>query len=436
MSADIVDRLRHGPATAAELQREFDISQPTLSRRVAALRGQVVAFGRARATRYALQRHIRELAAELPVYRISSAGEAREIGVLIAVHGGFAYRDLESGGSSFHDSLPWFLADMRPQGFLGRLFPRLHPELGLPERVADWNEDQVLYAVARRGDDMVGNLVIGEESFTRWSANPTPVALAEGERAGRYPALAEQALAGEVAGSSAGGEQPKFLLAVAARPAVQHVLVKFSEPLDSAAGRRSGDLLLCEHHALQTITAAGLPAAQTQVLDAGGRRFLEVARFDRVGERGRKGLISLAALDDQFVGDRRDWLTTALALERLGWIEPDDVQRVGWLQAFGGFIANADMHFGNLSFLYEGRRPIVLAPVYDMLPMLYWPRRGELPLVEFTPPPPPARAVSQARQARRVAVEFWQRVASDDRISSDMRQTAQRNERVLDQLKW
>lgn len=436
MSVNIVERLRRGPASAAELQSELGLSQPTLSRRLAPLRAQVVVIGKARAVRYALRRQVRELQAELPVYRISNVGEAREIGVLIAVHGGFVYRDLESIASAFYDSLPWFLTDMRPQGFLGRLFPRLHPELGLPERVVDWNEDQVLYAVARRGDDMVGNLVIGEESFTRWSGNPSPVALAEIERASRYPVLAERALAGEVAGSSAGGEQPKFLLVAAAPECVQHLLVKFSEPLDSTVGRRTGDLLLCEHHALQTIAAAGLPAAQSRLLDAGGRRFLEVARFDRVGERGRKGLISLAALDDEFVGDRRDWLTTALVLERLGWIGPDDAQRVGWLQAFGGFIANADMHFGNLSFLYEGRRPMILAPAYDMLPMLYWPRRGELPPVEFTPPPPPARAVAQARQARRAAVEFWQRVTSDDRISNDMRQTAQRNERAINQLKW
>ena len=436
MSAEILTRLRGGPTTPAQLQRELRISQPTLSRRMAGLRGQIETIGRARTVRYALRRPMRELAPELPIYRISSAGEAGEIGLLIPVHGGFVYRDLEQAKASFHESLPWFLADLRPQGFLGRLFPRLHPEIGLPERVADWSEDQALYAVARRSEDLVGNLIVGEESFTRWSAAPPPITLAAVERARRYPLLAERALAGEIAGSSAGGEQPKFLAVLTGPEPAEHVLVKFSEPLDSAAGRRAGDLLLSEHHALQTLAAAGIPAARTQVLEAGGRQFLEVARFDRIGARGRSGLISLAALDDEFVGERRDWLSSALALERLGWIERGDVERVGWLQAFGGFIANADMHFGNLSFLYEGQRPLALAPAYDMLPMLYWPRRGELPTADFAPPPPPARALAPARQARRAAIEFWRRVAGDDRIAVGMREIAQRNARALEQLKW
>ena len=147
-------------------------------------------------------------------------------------------------------------------------------------------------------------------------------------------------------------------------------------------------------------------------------------------------MISLTALDDQFVGERRDWLSSARVLERLHWLEHSEVERIGWLQAFGGFIANTDMHFGNLSFLYEGRRPLTLAPAYDMLPMFYSPRRGELPRIEFTPPPPPPRAVAQARLARSAAVEFWQRVAGDDRISRELREIAQRNERELGRLRW
>ena len=59
------------------------------------------------------------------------------------------------------------------------------------------------------------------------------------------------------------------------------VLVKFSPAGDSPADQRTRDLLVCEHLALQTLSAAGLPAARTQVFVGAGRVFLEFERFDR-----------------------------------------------------------------------------------------------------------------------------------------------------------
>ena len=42
--------------------------------------------------------------------------------------------------------------------------------------------------------------------------------------------------------------------------------------------------------------------------------FLEVPRFDRIGERGRRGVVSLKALDDEFAGLAADWPKIAAAL--------------------------------------------------------------------------------------------------------------------------
>jgi hypothetical protein len=64
---------------------------------------------------------------------------------------------------------------MRPQGYIGRGFPALHPELRLPGRITDWNDDHQLIALALRGEDCVGNLIIGEESLNRLLAQTSVV---------------------------------------------------------------------------------------------------------------------------------------------------------------------------------------------------------------------------------------------------------------------
>jgi hypothetical protein len=425
------------PATRAELQTRLSISQPTVSRLVARHADEIATLGRGRATRYALRRAIRELPPDLPVYRITSAGQAQEIGHLSPVQGGYWFEDTaQPRNSELFASLPWFLADMRPQGFLGRNYSRQHPQLNLPERITDWHDDQALYALARCGDDASGNLIVGEESFALWSSSPQPAPLTDRQRLTHYPRLAEQALAGELAGSSAGGEQPKFLAVSATTKGSAHVLVKFSEPVNTPTGRRWADLLLAEHHALVAMNAAGIAAAQSRLLEAGGRLFLEVRRFDRIGVRGRRGLISLGAIDDQYVGQRRHWLDTAHALLRQRRLTPEDVERIAWLQAFGGLIGNTDMHFGNLSLLHEGPWPMQLAPAYDMLPMCYAPQRGEVRTPDFKAAAPPARGVASARKARETAQHFWMQVAQDARISAGFRKIAKANAVVVATLHW
>jgi hypothetical protein len=426
-----------GPATRTELQARLGVSQPTISRLIARHVDEIATLGRGRATRYALRRSIRELPADLPVYRIATSGQAQEIGHLSIVQGGYWFEDAtQPRNSELFASLPWFLTDMRPQGFLGRSYSRQHPDLNLPERITDWQDDQSLYALARRGDDASGNLIVGEESFARWSASTQPTPLTDRQRFTHYPRLAEQALAGELAGSSAGGEQPKFLTVCAAAEAPMHVLVKFSEPINTPTGRRWADLLLAEHHALIAMNAAGIPAAQSRLLETGGRLFLEMQRFDRIDTRGRRGLISLGAVDDQFVGQRRHWLDTAHALLRQRRLTPEDVERIAWLQAFGGFIGNTDMHFGNLSLLHEGAWPMRLAPAYDMLPMCYAPQRGEVRTPAFKPAPPPARSVAIARKARETAQQFWMRVTADERVSASFRKIAKANAATVAALHW
>tara|TARA_R110000822_G_scaffold97549_6_gene221315 strand:+ start:15423 stop:16727 length:1305 start_codon:yes stop_codon:yes gene_type:complete len=423
---DLLIALTAGPARSDELQARLGLSQPAVSRLVTEYAADILVVGRARATRYARRRPLPGLSPDLPVYRVNTDGDAHEMGLLSPIHGGMVFEDREQRRTDIYPGLPWFLDDMRPQGFMGRNFVRRHEALGPPARLADWNDDHALIAIAGRGDDLAGNLIVGEDAFTRWTQTQHGDVIDAADREFRYPRLAEQALAGELPGSSAGGEQPKFTAQVRDLNGIRHVLVKFCGALSTPVGRRWADLIVCEHLALQTVSEAGLPAAESTLVEAGGRLFLEVTRFDRVGARGRLGLISLGAVDDPLIGQRKDWSQTARALVGLRRLSRQNADHIAWLQAFGTCIANSDMHFGNLSLLHDGGRSFGLAPAYDMLPMRYAPAAdGAVNTPEWRTPAPPPFAVSQWASARSAATQFWERVAADGRVSPDIRALAQ-----------
>ena len=204
-------------------------------------------------------------------------------------------------------------------------------------------------------------------------------------------------------------------------------MVKFSPRLGTPSGRRWADLLVLEHLALETMRSVGRSASQTTLLEAGGRRFLEVRRFDRVGERGRRGLVSLEALENQWFGRHDDWLQAAGALEAARRITSADAEALRWQWLFGRLIGNTDMHFGNVSFTWDTGRQLQLAPAYDMLPMRWAPVREELsfePLTPFVPRPEWALLFSSAREAAR---SFWASAARRAELHPQLRALARRN---------
>lgn len=95
---------------------------------------------------------------------------------------------------------------------------------------------------------------------------------------------------------------------------------------------------------------------------------------------------------------------------------------------FGALIGNTDMHYGNVSLFLERRRPLSLAPSYDMLPMLYRPDvEGGLPERPFTPPPPPPEALPVWVPASAMAEAFWTRMAVAHAVSKSFRRIAAKN---------
>ncbi|MFA7242010.1 MAG: type II toxin-antitoxin system HipA family toxin YjjJ [Sulfuricellaceae bacterium] len=422
-SETLLDALRSGPLSAADLYQRLGVSQPTLSRWARGCGATILRLGQARQSRYFRRREIGGVS-RYALYRVTQAGLLEQWGMLNPVMAqGYVVEHPTQPRLEYFEGLPWYMQDMRPQGFLGRAFARRHAaRLGLPEEVNLWSDDQTLRALAALGDDCVGDLLVGEEAASAFLAQPAPAALAPLLRPSAYPRLAALALAGETAGSSAGGEQPKFTANVLHNGAAAPVLVKFSAPDDNAGSARWRSLLVCEHLALQILGEAGLPVSRSELVMAGNQVFLELQRFDRIGARGRIGIVSLKSLDDAFVGLTANWPRTTETLLRGKHITAAAHDQTQRLYAFGALIGNSDMHFGNLSFLHDGVRPLSLAPAYDMLPMHFAPRSsGHIPTdlpplnLKTDPPLPVWRAMLP------LAHDYWQRVADHPLIGDEFR---------------
>lgn len=421
---------RQGVLPAAAIAVALGVSQPTVSRLLADAGERIVRLGRARATRYALARPIGRAGSRWPLYRIDADARAQRLGDVQALHGErYAFASsaarpaLQHGdfAGGLFPGLPWFLDDQRPQGFLGRAFGRrVARDIDANPDIALWTPADVVLASLKHGDDPPGDLVLGEDSLQRaLQSILAPVGVSPADRGLRYPELAEAALRGEDVGSSAGGEQPKFAISLIDGSAVRPVIVKFSERTATPAGRRWADLLVCEHLAGEVLREHGIAAAESEIVETGARVFLQSTRFDRTPAHGRRGFVSLAALDAAYYGHGRiEWWRFAPELERDGWLDADGARHLRQASWFGLLIANGDMHLGNAGLHLQDTRPLPPVPVYDMLPMRFQPagsgevveRRHEVVL-----PAPEQR--DDWRAAARMAEAFWDRVATDARIS-------------------
>ncbi|MCC2636602.1 MAG: hypothetical protein K0Q68_321 [Moraxellaceae bacterium] len=435
-SPDLLHALATGARNGAELQARLGVSQPTVSRLVRAAGNEVIVIGRARATHYARRRRIPEVGDDLPLYRIDPQGDVHRFGHLYPLVAGEFACAFEGQASVLHPGLPWFLQDMRPQGFMGRAFARhFATSLNLPGRLPDWDDDAHLIAMALYGEDLAGNLIVGDASLERFYRRALAGdAIPEAGRAAAYPRLAE-AFLDEQPGSSAGGEQPKFTARLATPGGgIRSVIVKFSPTGNDAAAVRWRDLLRAEQAALAWLREQGIPAAASQLVEAGGRLFLEVERFDRVGERGRRGLLSLAAIDDHHFGLRGNWSAMAARLQQQRMVTPGEARTMRLLDVFGALIANSDRHFGNLS-LFVDDFTHALAPAYDLLPMACRPTdQGEVRAPDFLPPLPSAANADVWDEALALAREYWRRLTDLPALSADFRAIAAGNARRLASL--
>lgn len=399
-----------GVARSAELQQALGLSQATLSRRIAAAGPGVLTLGRGRSTRYALPQSLLGAPAQQPLVWIGEDGSARRWGTLSLLAGGRLHIEAADGlDVLLAGRLPWFLAPLRSEGFLGRALGRRLAAFGLPAAPEQWSLEQQLFA-ALHVPDGPGAIVLGPAEP---GVHAAPGTAAESD----FDLLAEAVAATLPAGSSAGGEQAKF---VGHDPLDGHpAIVKFSPPRGTPYGERWHALLHAEAMALALLAEHGVPVAQARVVETARRTHLVSRRFDRIalprhpGRFGRRHVVPLWAVHEAFVpGPLRDWAASCEALARQRRLPADAAPQAAALLAFGRLIGNTDMHFGNLSIVVEPaevkRGRFRLAPLYDMLPMRWRPQpaTGELDWFAFEPD-----LSDLASPAAPLAAEFWSRVA-------------------------
>jgi DNA-binding transcriptional ArsR family regulator len=193
MEAPPLDRIRDqlslGPTSAAALAKALGVHQSTISRAIASLQanGDVVRLhGPTRGARYALTRRVGSVGSSWPLYRIDSTGSVTQLGVLHALARDDYYLRSETALAGLSEGIPYPLQDVRPAGFLGRTVSQRYPELALPLRVNDWNDEHFLHYLTQRGADCTGDFLI-ERTFIP----PRPKAAALGAwRSARSLALA------------------------------------------------------------------------------------------------------------------------------------------------------------------------------------------------------------------------------------------------------
>ena len=417
--SEISDHLRRGVLPAAELRQRLGVSPATMMRALRQAEAEVIRIGRGRAIRYGLRQSWPSLeTTRFPMFRVSETGLAQSTGEVFTLAG---RQTVWMPAGTVSDGLPIELADARPSGFLGRHFGAIHADLRLPERLIDWSDHHILIAMSLRGEDLTGNLIVGDESFARWQALEM-----SGVTRRDYPSLADATIAGHPPGSSAGGERPKFGAFVDGR----HLLVKFAArgSTGGVVARRWCDLLVLEALALDVVSQHGIAAAHSHIVETPSHCFLESERFDRVGAHGRLAVLSLAAVHDNAADP---WARAATVLRDAGRLSDEDAHRLRWLDAFGALIANTDRHQYNVVFFVDGDS-LHLAPAFDQVSMLYAPAAdGQLPARSFAVSYATADTLDVWDDARRAAREFWQRASDDDRVSDDLRRAAAANAGTL-----
>jgi hypothetical protein len=426
---DLIETLRSLLAqadslSAAQLQAATGMSQASVSNALGQLGAAVHKLGAARSTRYALTQPILGLAAQQPVRYGAEVGNGL-FGLLTLLHNGDVHvRGPGRAQWLGHKALPWFLSSLRPQGFLGREYTKLRPDF--PPDPDDWTVPQVLYVAVNHVKESPGAFDIGVNRSVY--IGPSVDARDATQLAALYDSLASHAGQGLPAGSSAGGEQPKFVTQVSG-PEAGHVIVKFSPPRGTPFGERWHDLLQLEHLANEVLRANGVDAAHTRLVQSPQRTYLQSQRFDRIGPLGKRHVVAASAVHDEFVKTPRlHWVASCEALVAHKLLPPQDLRTVACTYLFGQYIGNSDMHFGNLSFFVDDvtKPQFTATPVYDMLPMQWRPNihSGALDADPVRAQPQPVGYAQEAGLARQWAIDYWQQASTLPGLSAALRQVS------------
>lgn len=436
-----------GPAPADTLIVAAGIgSQPTFSRLIGRLGDRVVAIGKARARRYASARTIPGVGSSIPVFAVGPAGDSERIALLRPYADRRVYLDDPSTlppwmrgplADGTFDGLPAILSDACPTGYLAPAFARHCAGLGLADRVDDWSGDDWIAALAQAGEDLPGVLRLGDASAKAWIAACASPAepIAPDARGARYAALAEVAGSGAWTGPWVRGDSPRFAATTLEDGGAVAVSVEFSPSDYSEEARRACDLLVCAHLAAQALRDHGLPVPATRIVEGGSRVFLQRARADRDPSRGRRLVVSLAALDTASGGNggaRRGWSAAAERLAARRIIGPEVVARLRVAERFARFLGHRAAPLEDVALVARADGRLDLHSIDGLGSSAYAPD-GDTPMIgEIEPPAPEPGGTAVWREAGALARRCWAGVAADERVSASFRAIAAGNAAAVD----
>jgi HipA-like C-terminal domain len=439
LAVELIELLeRDGEQTAADAATRLRVTGSTITRTVKALGAEVITVGRGQHTRYARPLFAYSDRAQWPLFWVSATGEVSEFAVASLVKPGVIH--VYGSGLNVRSGvdLSWALTPLNLRGFLGRV---QRQQLGAvatnwDAKTEQWSVAQRAFAAQSATLDHAGAMVLGEDALRVWQQVSAVSAASDDITtiATHYDALADSANEGRVAGSSADGEQPKFSTRVIdANGNIRDVLVKFSPPRGTPFGERWNDLLRAEAHAATTLADAGFDVPYTRIVSSEKRTYLESARIDRTGARGRKHLLPLSSVHSAFIaGAQQHWPDTVRRLVAQKRLLMSALETTQTLFAFGQLIGNPDMHFGNLGVIAEtpeqlARGQFTLAPVYDMLPMRFAPNaHDDFGYTDFTPAVSAAIPDAALSRAKDLSTTFWNHNTIDRDVSESWRGFAER----------
>lgn len=406
----ILHELRYENLSSSQIAKRTGLSQPTVSRALKSL--PVIKIGGGRTTVFAL---IDELKSSETLYQVADNGKFYSLGELHPQPYGRMVLQ-QAGGHTSYESIPYYLYDVIPAGFLGSLVLKniVGQDPVLTSKSQEWTDKQVWHYLTHFGQDLTGNFVLSNRMAEKASEYRYPV-----HQRDDYLFISESInKTPDNLGSSVAGEQPKFTIF----NGDEHLIVKYS-PLEEGANpitTRYRDLMICEHLALEALYFHGILSAKSELF-FDKRIFLEIVRFDRIQEHGRRGMVSLKMLDAEYTGINSDWPSIGKGLLQKGMIQNNNLFTLEVAYAFGKYIANTDMHNGNFSFFMDGLTINGATPIYDMLPMAFTPKQGEIPNIDIAPP----RFINVSSNAQELALKtakhFWNEVVTHPKISEDFK---------------
>jgi hypothetical protein len=419
----ILRELRYENLSSLEISKRIGISQPTVSRCLKSL--SVIKIGGGRSSAFAL---IENEVSDHYLYQANENHLIAQIGKLYQQPEGRTLLIQEDGYKAYN-GIPFYLFDALPSGFLGSIV--LHnivendPILSTYSQY--WSDKQIMHYLTHYGHDLAGNFIVGKAMAEKATKTEYKSQTPED-----YPEIALNINKNpDSIGSSIAGEQPKFTVF----NGNEHLIIKYS-PLISETNpvaTRHRDLMICEHLALQTLQTHGIASAKSQIY-INDRIYLEIKRFDRRPNHGRRGIVSLKMIDAEYIGLNSDWPIIGSALLDQKRINQNDLDIISTAYAFGKYIANSDMHNGNFSFFMQGTEIAEATPIYDMLPMAYMPKQGELTLIDIKPPHFIDVSANANQQGLVAALDFWQKVQKHNTISNDFKIIAKKHHKALKQF--